>query len=83
MKHLQKLCAAVALLVVLSFSARAGEITTWGVAPPPPPPPASATATEPGDITTDATGNGTESTIESETLLTELTFSLLQVLSVF
>jgi hypothetical protein len=83
MKHLQKLCAAVALLVVLSFSARAGEITTWGVAPPPPPPPASATATEPGDITTDTTGNGTESTIESETLLTELTLSLLQVLSVF
>jgi len=83
MKHLQRLCAAVTLLVVLSFSARAGEITTWGVAPPPPPPPASATATEPGDITTDATGNGTESTIESETLLTELTLSLLQVLSVF
>jgi hypothetical protein len=83
MKHLQKLCAAVTLLVVLSFSARAGEITTWGVAPPPPPPPASATATEPGDITTDATGNGTESTIESGTFLTELTLSLLQVLSVF
>jgi hypothetical protein len=83
MKHLQKFCAAVTLLVVLSFSARAGEITTWGVAPPPPPPPASATATEPGDITTDATGNGTESTIESETLLTEFTLSLLQVLSVF
>ena len=83
MKHLQKLCAAVTLLVVLSFSARAGEITTWGVAPPPPPPPASATATEPGDITTDATGTGTESTIESETLLTELTLSLLQLLTVF
>ena len=83
MKHLQKLCAAVTLLVVLSFSARAGEITTWGVAPPPPPPPASATATEAGDITADATGNGTERTIESETLLTELTLSLLQVLSVF
>ena len=83
MKHLQKLCAAVTLLVVLSFSARAGEITTWGVAPPPPPPPALATATEPGDITTDAAGNGAESTIESETLLTELTLSLLQVLSVF
>lgn len=83
MKHLQKLCAAVALLVVLSFSARAGEITTWGVAPPPPPPPASATATESGDITTAATGNGTESIIESEPLLTELTLSLLQVLSVF
>lgn len=83
MKHLQKLCAAVMLLVVLSFSARAGEITTWGVAPPPPPPPASATATEPGDITTDATGNATDSAIGSEALLTELTLSLLQVLSVF
>jgi len=83
MKHLQKLCAAVTLLVVLSFSARAGEITTWGVAPPPPPPPASATATEPGHITTDATDNGTESAIGSESLLTELTLSLLQVLSVF
>ena len=82
MKHLQKLCAAVTLLVVLSFSARAGEITTWGVAPPPPPP-VSATATEPGHITTDATDNGTESAIGSETLLTELTLSLLRLLSVF
>jgi hypothetical protein len=80
MKHLQKLCAAVTLLVVLSFSARAGEITTWGVAPPPP---ASATATEPGNITTDATDNGTESAMGSESLLTELTLSLLQLLSVF
>ena len=81
MKHLQKLCAAVTLLVVLSFSARAGEITTWGVAPPPPPPPVSATATEPGHITTDATDNGTESANES--FLTEFTLSLLQLLSVF
>lgn len=84
MKYLQKLCAAVTLLVVLSFSARAGEITTWGVAPPPPPPPpVSATAIEPGRITTDATDNGTESAIGSESLLTELTLSLLQLLSVF
>jgi len=83
MKHLQKLCAAVTLLVVLSFSARAGEITTWGVAPPPPPPPASATATESGHIATDATDNGTQSAVGSEPLLTELTLSLLQLLSVF
>ena len=82
MKHLQKLGAAVTLLLVLSFSARAGEITTWGVAPPPPPP-VSATATEPGHITTDTTDNGTESAIGSESLLTEFTLSLLQLLSVF
>ena len=81
MKHLHKLCAAVALLVVLSFSARAGEITTWGVAPPPPP--ASAIATESGHIGTDATDNGTQSAVGSEPLLTELTLSLLQLLSVF
>jgi hypothetical protein len=53
------------------------------VAPPPPPPPVSATATEPGHITTDATDNGTESAIGSESLLTELTVNLLQLLSVF
>jgi hypothetical protein len=82
MKHLQKLCAAVTLIVVLSLSARAGEITTWGVTAPPPPP-ASATTTEPGHIGTDATNTGTESGIESEPLLTQLTLSLLQLLSVF
>ena len=80
MKNLQKLCAAMTLLVVLSFSARAGEITTWGVAPPlPPPPPASATAAEPDAVTTD----WTRSPIESETLVTEITLSILQLLSVF
>jgi hypothetical protein len=81
MKDLQKLCAAVTLIVVLSLSARAGEITTWGVTAPPPP--ASATATEPGHIGTDATNTGTESGIESEALVTQLTLSLLQLLSVF
>lgn len=70
MKHLQKLCAAVTLLVVLSFSARAGEITTWGVAPPPPPP-ASATATEPDEVR----AIGTQSPLESETLVTDITLA--------
>ena len=79
MKHLRKLCAAVTLLVVLSLSARAGEITIWGAAPPPPPPPpasATATATEPGEITI----WGTQSPDESDTFVTEFTLSILQLL---
>ena len=79
MKHLRNLCAAVTLTFVLSLSARAGEITTWGVAPPPPPPPASATANDPGEITI----WGTQSSHESETLVTEITLSILQLLPVF
>jgi hypothetical protein len=80
MKHLRKLCAAVTLLFVLSLSVQAGEITIWGAAPPPPPPPpASATATEPGEITT----WGTESPVESDTLVAEITLGILQLLPVF
>ena len=80
MNHVRKLCAAVTLLVVLSLSARAGEMTTWGVAPPPPPPPpASATAAEPDAVKSD----GTTSSLESETLVAEITMSILQLLSVF
>jgi len=82
MKRIQEVCAATMLLFVLTGSVLAGHITTDAV-PPPPTPPASATATAPGHITTDATSSGTESTIESEPLLTELTLSLLQLLSVF
>jgi hypothetical protein len=82
MKRIQEVCAAMMLLFVLTGSALAGHITTDAV-PPPPPPPASATATAPGHITTDATSTGTENVIESEPLLTELTLSLLQLLSVF
>lgn len=78
MKHLRKLCAAVTLLFVLSLSARAGEITIWGVAPPPPPP-ASATASAPGEITV----WGTQSSLESEALVTDITLSILQLLPVF
>ena len=80
MKHLRKLCTAVTLLFVLSLSAHAGEITIWGAAPPPPPPPpASATAAEPGEITT----WGTQNPVESDTLVTEVTLSILQLLPVF
>lgn len=78
MKTLRSFYAAATLILVLSLPTMAGDITTWGVAPPPPPP-ASATATEPGDIPT----WGTESSSESEPLLTEITLSILQLLSVF
>jgi hypothetical protein len=44
MKKLQQLCAATALVFVLSLSALGGIIHT-DKAPPPPPPPQSATAT--------------------------------------
>ena len=77
MKKLQQLCAATTLLFVLSLSAFAGNIHT-NVVDPPPPPPESATTTEPGHITTDSTENPTE----TNTLVTEITLSLLQLLSV-
>ncbi len=78
MKKLQQLCAAATLLFVLSLSTLAGEIHTEAV-PPPPPPPASATATEPGEISTGTTETG----VESETLITEIALSILQLFSVF
>ena len=78
MKKIRGLCAATTLLVVLSVSVVAGDISTNAV-PPPPPPPASATTTEPAHVTTDET----QSTIESETLIAEITLSLLQLLAVF
>jgi len=77
MKKLRVLCAATALLIALSMPAVAGHIHTDAI-PPPPPPPASVTATEPGEIST----GGTESAIESDSLITEITLSLLQLLSV-
>lgn len=77
MKRIQQLCAATALLFVFSLSAIAGEIHT-NVVDPPPPPPASAIAIEPGDATTD----GTQSATDYETLVTEITLSVLQLLSV-
>lgn len=80
MKKMQQLCAATALLFVLTASALGGHITT-GVVDPPPPPPASATTTEPGHITTDAT-DSTQNLIQSDTLVLDITLSLLQLLSV-
>ena len=82
MKKLQQLCAVATLLFVLSVSALAGNIHTNAVDPPPPPPPDSATMTEPGHVRTDATTDPTQNTIESNTLITEITLSLLQLLAV-
>jgi hypothetical protein len=79
MKPLRAFCAAATLILMLSLPAMAGDIPIWGVAPPPPPPPPSATATELGDIPI----WGTQSSLESEPLFTEVTLSVLQLLSVF
>ena len=77
MKKLQQLCAATLLLCVLSLSAFAGNIHT-NVVSPPPPPPESATTTESGLSSTDTATDPNE----SNTLITEITLSLLQLLSV-
>jgi hypothetical protein len=77
MKRIQELCAATTLLFVLSLSAFAGEIHT-NVVDPPPPPPASARATASDEATTD----GIQSTTDYETLIPEITMSVLQLLLV-
>ena len=76
MKKLQQLCAAITLLFVLSLSALAGNIHT-NVVDPPPPPPASVATTESG-LTTETTTDSNE----ANALFTEITLSLLQLLSV-
>ncbi len=78
MKKLREICAAAALLIILSFPAMAGHIHTDAV-PPPPPPPESAIATDMGE----PSGGGANSGLESDTLLTEIIVSTLQLLSVF
>jgi hypothetical protein len=79
MNKLRKLSAAITLLFVLSLSTRAGEITTWVVAPTPPPPSPSMTATAAGEMTT----WGAQQTPDSEPLLAEITLSIFQLLTVF
>jgi hypothetical protein len=76
MKKLQNLCAASALLFVMSLSALAGDIHTNAV--PPPPLPESATTTRLVE-----SGVVSETTVDSDSLVTEITLSLLQLLSVF
>ena len=78
MTTLRKLCAATTLLFALSLPALAGTIHTDFV-PPPPPPPASAQAVEPNETTAPVT----QTTSETESLITEITLSVLQLLSVF
>ena len=78
MTTLPKLCAATTLLFALSLPALAGTIHTDFV-PPPPPPPASAMTVEPTETTVPVT----ETTSETESLITEIALSVLQLLSVF
>jgi len=77
MKKIHELGAAITLLVLLSTSALAGEIST-NVVSPPPPPAASVTAPALSEIPISAT----ESTMESDALLAEITLGLLQLLAV-
>jgi hypothetical protein len=78
MKKLYELCAAMVLLFVLTGSALAGHIGTDAVPPPPPPPASSATIAQPDGTDSDGT---VDQIAESETLISEITLSLLQLLS--
>ena len=78
MTTLRKLCAATTLLFALSLSTLAGTIHTDAV-PPPPPPPTSALAVEPTDTAVPVT----ETASDTESLIAEITLSVLQLLSVF
>ena len=77
MNHLQKLGAAMTLVLLLSIPIAAGDIHTGVVSPPPPP-----TA----DLRTDPDAmnkSQTEDSLETDNLVTEITLSLLQLLAVF
>lgn len=78
MKNVQNFCAAVTLMFLLSLPMVAGEITTMAV-PPTPPPSASAIVSEPNDIRSDEIPSASE----SDSLITEVTLTILQLLSVF
>jgi hypothetical protein len=77
MKKLREICAAAALLIILSLPALGGHIHTDAVPPPPPPPPDSARTIG----VAEPSGSSAES--EIEILLTEIIVSTLQLLSVF
>jgi len=75
MNNFQKLCAAVTLTFALFLPVMAGEITTMAV--PPPPPSNSTVATEPN------VSNEIQSPSESDILISNVTLTILQLLSVF
>ena len=78
MKKLRASCAVLTLLIMLSFSAMGGHIHTDAV-PTPTPTPESARASASGGTPTDTA----ETATLSDTLLAEITLSILQLLSVF
>ena len=75
MRKLKNFCVATMLVFTLSLSVFAGDIHTGAVAPPPPPP---ATQEVPGDQ-----GSGGAKTDEPDTIIVEITLTLLQLLSVY
>lgn len=81
MKTFKQLCIAATLVFVLAVSALAGNIHT-NVVDPPPPPTESATITEPGHIGAEKPTDPTQNLVESNTLITQITLSLLQLLAV-
>jgi hypothetical protein len=71
MKKIRAMCAALTLLIMLSFSTMGGHIHTDAVPTPTPTPTPEFAASEP------------DSEAETDTLLAEITVSILQLLSVF
>jgi hypothetical protein len=83
MKKLQRLCAATVFTLVLASANMAGEINTPGIAQPSPTPNPSSAMTA-GEIPTGESASTSEVDASESTLLTDITFDLLQImLSVF
>lgn len=76
MKTYKPVLVATALVLMLAWSAVAGEIHTNGVVSPPPPPPDSATATVAANPETEAVP------VESESILTDIAINLINLLTV-
>ncbi len=78
MNKLQKLGAAITLVLLLSVPIAAGDIHT-GIVSPPPPPPMSGLRTN-----ADAMDKAqTAESLETDSLVTEITLSLLQLLALY
>ncbi len=77
MKRLKQFSIAILLSLAFTVSVPAGEIQI-GKTPPPPPPPSSAVAVEPSDTS----AGETQSPSESDSLITEITLAVLQLLTV-
>lgn len=77
MKSLQHLCAVIALTLMLTLTAFAGEISTGLVTAPPPPPPQQSSATD-GQMETPLNAGGAADEAASLSPGAEIGWSLLQ-----